>query len=772
MRVHTITLLLGLLLSGSIGFGQDVLHVTVLDSASAQPVPYATVLAICGPDTSSVLTDLAGTCQVPWGRSCSRIEISSILYQRTAMAGITGTHVEVRLQPAILSFSYAPIIRSYGAYELVRPEVDLPANVAVISTADLDRQLQTSFAPVLNTEPGIRIDERGLGGSRRISIRGSALRSPFAVRNIKMYVDGIAFTSPDGSSPLEVMEVADVQSLLVLKGAAGSVYGPGNGGVMLFETQRPFTSSVAAGVTAGSYGFLRSQQEASVASNNGYFRLSHTWQENKGYRDEEFNYKNNVLFTGRWSTNSDVNYQVLAMHFRGRWGLPGSISEANMLEDPTQSRAFALANGTRVERERSRTGLQRTQRWGNWKNQSSVYANQTAKINPYGTFSGFNGYKDEGAQGLGGRSVLSYNTQRNDKQLEFTIGLEGQIESGDLTEWTLENSAPGTFKYDLESKSSSWMAFTQAALVSEQFEGTIGFSAAETRYSTTGMSGADSLAVSLDQQFIPGVNLLPRVALHWFRGSLHLHASGSLGSSPPSMFEMVDPETGLFAADIKPEGSMNGEVSIVVNPSWTPVSEPRPFGFTGYYTKLNNAILPADEFLFANKGTITLNGYETWVAHVFNSPSQRSSVGVRSTAAIVEYTFVDYTLEDQSFADKQLPGVAGAVWSNMVDFNHLAGQNMQHAFTLGLTHRWTDKIALNDANTNWTQSFHVVHSQLSYTLRGSAFEPSVVLGVRNLGDELYSDWLQVNAFGGRYFNPAPDRSYYAGFSLKYHLPSR
>ena len=72
-------------------------------------------------------------------------------------------------------------------------------------------------------------------GSYRMNIRGSTLRSPFGVRNVKIYWDEIPFTDAGGNTYLNQLSYYNFNSLEVIKGPGGSVYGAGTGGVGAFS---------------------------------------------------------------------------------------------------------------------------------------------------------------------------------------------------------------------------------------------------------------------------------------------------------------------------------------------------------------------------------------------------------------------------------------------------------------------------------------------------------------------------------------------------------
>lgn len=85
------------------------------------------------------------------------------------------------------------------SFESERGLMEQAAAVSKVDQAELYRFNETAIVHALNTKPGIRLEQRA-PGSYRVSIRGSSLRAPFGVRNVKIYWDGIPFTAPDGTT--------------------------------------------------------------------------------------------------------------------------------------------------------------------------------------------------------------------------------------------------------------------------------------------------------------------------------------------------------------------------------------------------------------------------------------------------------------------------------------------------------------------------------------------------------------------------------------------
>ena len=104
------------------------------------------------------------------------------------------------------------------------------AAVGVVDARVIGRFNEASLAEAVNTLPGVRLEERATA-SYRLNIRGSSLRSPYGVRNVKVYYNDIPFTDATGSTALNLLDAATIGRIEVIKGPAGSVYGAGTGGV-------------------------------------------------------------------------------------------------------------------------------------------------------------------------------------------------------------------------------------------------------------------------------------------------------------------------------------------------------------------------------------------------------------------------------------------------------------------------------------------------------------------------------------------------------------
>ena len=119
-----------------------------------------------------------------------------------------------------------------------------PASVSVLTPDQLKMQPGNSLVPAMNTIPGVRMEERS-PGSYRLAIRGSLIRSPFGVRDVKIYFDEIPLTDAGGNTYLAAIDVNSINNIEILKGPDGSLFGANTSGVVLLNAINPNAGNFA-----------------------------------------------------------------------------------------------------------------------------------------------------------------------------------------------------------------------------------------------------------------------------------------------------------------------------------------------------------------------------------------------------------------------------------------------------------------------------------------------------------------------------------------------
>src|SRR5690606_4511731 len=193
----------------------------------------------------------------------------------------------------------------------------------------------------LRTIPGVQVDNRynyALG--ERILIRGFGARAQFGVRGVRVLVDGLPATFPDGQTSLSHVDLGFLSRAEVIRGPASSIYGGSAGGVIQLETIEPAPGEEIreAGVVAGADALLRAEAAVGAGGDRGSYLLTVSHQGYGGERDYSTARNLRMHASGRYISGlGDLRVVASAVQYDAE--NPGSLSDALLAEDRTQ--AFA-----------------------------------------------------------------------------------------------------------------------------------------------------------------------------------------------------------------------------------------------------------------------------------------------------------------------------------------------------------------------------------------------------------------------------------------------
>jgi len=642
------------------------------------------------------------------------------------------------------------------------------ASIGYINKRLLKNNDQTSLQNAFNSVAGVTMESRGYGGSHRLSIRGSSLRAPFAVRNIKMYADGIPFTSPDGQAPLEMMDAVDISSIEIIKGPAGSVWGSGNGGVVLYKMKKadPLNAVRCGGsFQTGSYDLQRSNIYTEFGWNSGGLRISHTWQDNHGYRDNEANKKNQLTLTATQRINTKHHLLFYGTYYDGSWQLPGGLSMQQVLDNPRQANIYSKNNQVHLSRGRLMGGISHTAQYSSaFSATTSFYSYTTKKLNPYGTSAFNNGYKDEGARGHGGRTDWQYKKSLGRNfNAKFNIGGEIQYEQYDITEHSLLQGLPNVFRYTYRIGYWSTMAFASTDLTwKDRIILNLGSSINHLNQVVKG--NAQTFGIT-DTTASWKSDLLSRIGLNirLFR-ELYFFSQYSKGNSNPTVFEMVDYENNNYNLNLYPEHGTNYEAGF----KGRFYKAQLRFELAVYQLVLSDAILSytdnttaeAERTRFSNSGSAIQRGFEWSVTKTFFKESNAIQIHLQTAGSAYNYRFDDYRRDEVQLSGKSIPGVPLFNTSTSIQID------WKKKLQLDIAHFWFDRTPLNNANSAWSNPYNLVNMKVNYRISiKEKVDLSFFAGINNVLNTSYSSFYGLNDINGRYFNPSTPANYFGGIAV-------
>ncbi|TWQ26424.1 TonB-dependent receptor [Xanthomonas vasicola] len=134
--------------------------------------------------------------------------------------------------PASTPIQRLPAVQVDAARVRGVEDFDLPASFTAVS-ADDDNRRGAQVSELLDGIPGlVARDRQNYAQDTQLSIRGFGARSTFGVRGVRLLVDGIPASMPDGQGQLSHFNVLGAERVEVLRGPFSALYGNSSGGVL------------------------------------------------------------------------------------------------------------------------------------------------------------------------------------------------------------------------------------------------------------------------------------------------------------------------------------------------------------------------------------------------------------------------------------------------------------------------------------------------------------------------------------------------------------
>ncbi len=220
----------------------------------------------------------------------------------------------------------------------------IPAAVGVVGRRDLQgAQATLGLDEALANIPGVYVANRyNYSLDQRLAIRGAGARANFGVRGVKVLLDGIPQTLPDGQSQLTNVDFGNLQRVEVIRGASASLYGNASGGVISLTSEgagvAPFSQSLR--VEGGSFGLLKVQSRTTTRRGNasGVFSVSRT--EVDGFRQYSATEFTQLNFGGDYVVDDRTSLGVRVGYTHApKAENPGALTAAEVAANPDSAAA-------------------------------------------------------------------------------------------------------------------------------------------------------------------------------------------------------------------------------------------------------------------------------------------------------------------------------------------------------------------------------------------------------------------------------------------------
>ena len=654
-----------------------------------------------------------------------------------------------------------------------------PLAVAALTGDDLQRGRSGFFLEeALQGLPGVQVQNRfnpAIG--ERVAIRGFGARAQFGLRGIRVVVDGIPGTLPDGQSSLDHLDIGSLGRVEAIRGPASALYGNASGGVLSFTTRdppdTPYNLEVM-GVT-GSDGLWRGQLTASgTVENTGYLVTvsGQTWD---GYRTIAINPDRPRADTLGTNYGGSERFGLNARVTTPLGG--GELSLTANVLDLFAENAGSKADGTDVFREindiylrfRTEKTLEQQQagvRWtgpfgGALEGDFSVYGVHRTINNPI-PFD----IIDLSRKGGGARAQLGSTISTGLGDLQWLGGVEYDLQNDDRSEIAAGFGsglpAPGATPFQDQAEDvRSASVFLQGTL--ELPGGAIAL--AGLRYDDHDFTVDDHVPVTAENPDDSGSRKMrafsPSIGVSVPAGpSLNVFGSTSTVFQTPTTSELSNQPDGSggFNPTLDPMDGESFEIGVRGN-----IGAQAAFEVTAYQTNLSNEIVPFENeasqgvTYFRNSGESRHRGLEATLSTASTDGLFRGDLTFTHTNA----EFQEYELDGEDLGGNKIPGVSPNRAQGRLRFT-------PDIWWAELTGTYVDEVEVNDRNTATAPSYTLVDLRVGLeeiAVGGMIVSPWVAL--INALDEDYIASVAVNAFGGRFFEPGPDRSFQVGLRARF-----
>lgn len=673
---------------------------------------------------------------------------------------------------------------------------DLPVAIDVVESKDLhDGQLQMTLSESLIRVPGITAQNRNnQAQDPQISTRGFGSRSSFGVRGVRVYVDGIPLTMPDGQGQPGVVDLSMVKSVEVMRGPFSALYGNSSGGVIQMLTKdAPKTTEIDGTVMFGSYDTKRQILEVAGTAEKIEYILNTSNFEIDGYRDFSSSKKQQATAKFKINISDDTKLTTLVNWFEQEAQDPIGLDRARAFNSSTRDDVVPAAEfaNTSVKRDHTQLGFNFEHAF-NQNNKISLipYAGnrknaQILTTTPLAT----------ALTGTGGTSTNFCNTTRGtcarlseiDREFygmdarwdnqgmlanmpyDFTFGLTYGKSTDDRLDTNILNNGFNVNVLNREEVniSKNFDQYIQGRLnITDKFD--IHAGARHTKVTlkiedkfTSGTGSNDDNSGSVEYQ-----KTTPVIGGIWkVTPIFNLFANFGKGFETPTFIEAAfdDVSTGVASKpnlSLKPSESNNFEVGAKAF-----IADNTQVNFNIFRITTKDEIITnqtnAGRSTFANASDTKRTGAELSINSEFNN----------NISTFLSYSLLNAKF-DSDFTNNQTPPstissgnkIPGTYKTQL--YGEIAWKYAPLGFRTAFEGRYNSKVYVNDVNTESAPSYTIFNIRAGFEQALGKWQFKEYLRVENLFDKEYIGSVRIND-ANIPFEPAAGRNYLIGLNARY-----
>lgn len=676
-------------------------------------------------------------------------------------------HTPIAVADEQTSLTLSPVVVT--ATRQAQNSFDLPVAIDVVEQKDIkDGQLQMTLSESLIRVPGITAQNRTQQAQDpQISSRGFGSRSSFGVRGIRVYVDGIPLTMPDGQGQPGVVDLSSIKSIEVMRGPFSSLYGNSSGGVIqMFTQDAPATPTIGATTMFGSYDTKRNVLEAAGQLEGLEYSLNVSNFESDGYRANSASNKQMATAKFKVNVNEDTKITALVNWFEQKAQDPLGLTRADVNRDRRGVVLAAINANTQVSRNHTQVGFNLEHMIDN-NNKISfipyVGSRENAQILPFNA-TGTNARTSEISRSFYGSDLRwDNNGFIFGKKYNLSFGVNyGKSADNRLDVNTQIAGAPANVtNRNEENISTNYDRYLQG-----MFAATDAIDIhAGVRRTKVNLEVKDKLTSSFgDNSGNVSYNKTnPVIGATWkVTPVFNLYANYGRGFETPTFIEAAYNSATSGATpnlNLKPSTSENFEIGTKAY-----ITNNTRANLTLYYIKTKDEIVVsqidgANRSIFTNANDSIRKGIEASLESNFEN----------NISTYLAYTFLsakfdsDFNSANGLIASgNRIPGT----YSNQI-YGEIRWKYEPLGFNTAFETRYNSKVYVNDINTDSADAYTIfnVRAGFEQTLSNWLFREYVRL--ENITDKDYIGSVRINDANSRFYEASAGRNYLLGLSAQY-----
>ena len=604
---------------------------------------------------------------------------------------------------------------------------------------------QFYLSEFLERTPGIFIsNDNNFAQDARISIRGFGSRANFGIRGIKLIVDGIPETTPDGQSQLDNLPLGLVSNIEILRGPNANLYGNSSGGVISINTLTDSSEKYYrnSGIF-GAYQYQSLQKTRILDWNSSSLIIHYDKRRSNGYRDRS-GYKSNILnlkYINELDNNNKIVWQINYTDSPYAYD-SGGLKLSEVENDRRQARKNNIDYDTYEKVKHLKTGVS----WNHKRSENSFFDSYFfyqkrdffTKL-PF-NFGGIISL-DRDYYGFGTKYTKKYYQENRNRTL--VLGLDYLNQSDDRKRYKNNFGVKGE------------MTFDQI----EQFKSTGLYMLSQTNYDSGLLVrygirydindiGADSSSSIVLDKLNPSVGLSYKV-----NSNDNIFFSFGTSFETPTLNELSNNPNGEgLNKNLKSSSSLNYEIG------WRKSVSNLTLEAIAYAISSENEILPYELEQFPGKNFYQNVGSTSRYGIELNSQLSFKGGRINLSYTLSKNKFEDFIIDNNNLADNLIPGIP----SQMLDLDLIF--KLSRGRSLIISNRLIGERYADNANETLINSYNLLNIKYSKEIFSNS---EIFLGVNNIFNQEYFDNIRINAFGKRYYEPAPKRNFYFGINFSF-----